>query len=166
MNNQDKIIQMADYKKETTDSNDRVFSETTPNFGGEGVKAEFYVNNAAGQEIGYNIDMANYNEQINELAKNIHELKTQNETLKEQGVMTRWVIGFLVTVFGIITPLLIGAFSSSVQAKYDAINTDVNAKFEIINTQMQSINQRLDYQERLNSIQIQRDVAESINKQK
>lgn len=106
------------------------------------------------EKMEYNNTMTN-NIQINDLVNDVKDLKAQNEVLKEQNVTTRWVIGILVTIFGIVTPLLFNAFSSNVNAKFDSINTEIKA-----------INQRLDYQEKLNSIQIQRDVAIEIKNQK
>ena len=82
------------------------------------------------------------------------ELENDIEDLKVQNNKTRWVIGVLVTLFGIITPLLFTVFSGMVNAKFDAIGTEIKA-----------INQRLDYQEKLNSVQIQRDVVIEVNKQ-
>ena len=102
-------------------------------------------------DMKYNEDM---NNQLQTLLSDVKDLKSQNEILKDQNITTRWVIGFIVTLFGIITPLLFNAFSDSVNSKFDSIGTEIK-----------SINQRLDYQEKLNSIQIQRDVTIEVNKQ-
>lgn len=79
----------------------------------------------------------------------------------------------LLTVIGSVISILIAGFGIaltififSVNSQYGAINDSVNSKFDSIDTKIEAINQRLDYQEKLNSFQIQRDVLKELKLQK
>ena len=79
----------------------------------------------------------------------------------------------LLTVIGSVISILIAGFGIaltififSVNSQYGAINDSVNSKFDSIDTKIEAINQRLDYQEKLNSFQIQRDVVKEFKLQK
>lgn len=161
INNEDnKVIQLSNRNRNSTrtstSTNDFKFSSSS-------VDKDTYIENSDNDtrketietpvKIGYNEDMGN--NKLQDLTKDIQDLKTQNEVLKDQNITTRWIIGILVSIFGIITPILFNSYSNIVNAKFDSINTEIK-----------SINQRLDYQEKLNSVQIQRDVSIEINKQK
>lgn len=145
--NERKVISIFERKNKTT-PNLQEFSKSTPDYDEE---QEFENTLECETKTEYNINMSNNT--LQELSNDIRELKAQNDVLKEQNNTTRWLIGILVTIFGIITPLLFTVYSGM-----------TNAKFETISTKMDAINQRLDYQEKLNSIQIQRDVATEMKK--
>lgn len=145
--NERKVISIFERKNKTT-PNLQEFSKSTPDYDEE---QEFENTLECETKTEYNINMSNNT--LQELSNDIRELKAQNDVLKEQNNTTRWLIGILVTIFGIITPLLFTVYSGM-----------TNAKFETITTKIDAINQRLDYQEKLNSIQIQRDVANEMKK--
>lgn len=145
--NERKVISIFERKNKTT-PNLQEFSKSTPDYDEE---QEFENTLECETKTEYNINMSNNT--LQELSNDVRELKAQNDVLKEQNNTTRWLIGILVTIFGIITPLLFTVYSGM-----------TNAKFETISTKMDAINQRLDYQEKLNSIQIQRDVANEMKK--
>ncbi len=134
-----------------------MFSDSVPDERAD-IKQDFLneslYNNDIQEDMKYN-DIMIKDIQIKDLVDDVRDLKAQNEVLKDQNITTRWVIGILVTVFGIITPLLFNVFASNVNSKFDSISTKIDA-----------INQRLDYQEKLNSMQIQRDVSIEVNKKK
>ena len=65
-----------------------------------------------------------------------------------------------------LTSIALTIFIFSVNSQYGAINDSVNSKFDSIDTKIEAINQRLDYQEKLNSFQIQRDVVKEFKLQK
>lgn len=156
--NSSNVIPFSKNRATSTTTGGHMFSGSLPDNGidinQEYTESSISYGNDNQEKMEYNSAMAN-NTQINDLANDVKGLKAQNEVLKEQNITTRWIIGILVTIFGIVTPLLFNAYSNNVNAKFDSINTEIKA-----------INQRLDYQEKLNSIQIQRDVAVEIKNQK
>lgn len=87
-----------------------------------------------------------------DLKKDIRVTKSAYADVKKELSSTKWALGLLITVFGIITPLLFNMHSESINAKFESINTNINAKFELIE-------QRLDSQKELNQLQIERDVS-------
>lgn len=93
---------------------------------------------------------------INDLIK---KLRAENNAIKSQVESTKWLLTILISVFGIITPLLFTMHSRYIDSKFDAFNTNVNSKFELIQ-------QQLDFQKEINSLQIQRDVSQEFLKQK
>ena len=63
------------------------------------------------------------------------------------------------TVIGLLVTVIIFAINT----QYDAMKDISNSNMDEIRTEIRAINQRLDYQEKLNSLQIERDVNKSIN---
>ena len=92
----------------------------------------------------------------------IKELSTKYQILDNNISNTNKIISIVGTVLG----LILSIFIFSVNAQYSAIKDSSDSKFETIMTEIESINQRLDYQEKLNSVQIQRDVSIEVNKKK
>ena len=71
----------------------------------------------------------------------------------------------IITIVGTVIGLILTVFIFTVTAQYSAIKDSSDSKYESISTEIKAINQRLDYQEKLNAVQIQRDVAVEIKNQ-
>lgn len=118
-------------------------------------------------EIGQNIDMPNTN--CENCRETIQNLSTKYQLLDNNIANTNKILSIVGTVISVLLAgfgIALTIFIFTVNSKYDAINDSVNAKFDSINTEIKAINQRLDYQEKLNTVQIQRDVAIEIKNQK
>ena len=105
--------------------------------------------------------------EIEKLRNTNKEILNKIESIKQENLTTRWLIGILVTLFGIVTPIVLGAYTKAYDSNVKSIETSLDSKFDSIQTQLNAINQRLDYQEKLNTLQIERDVnKEFIKSQK
>lgn len=114
------------------------------------------------QDSGYNDsnnDIKLTSEGVMDINDLIKRLRAENNAIKSQVESTKWLLTILISVFGIITPLLFTMHSRYIDSKFDAFNTNVNSKFELIQ-------QQLDSQKEINSLQIQRDVSQEFLKQK
>ena len=114
------------------------------------------------QDLGYNDsnnDIKLTSEGVMDINDLIKKLRAENNAIKSQVESTKWLLTILISVFGIITPLLFTMHSRYIDSKFDAFNTNVNSKFELIQ-------QQLDSQKEINSLQIQRDVSQEFLKQK
>lgn len=114
------------------------------------------------QDSGYNDsnnDIKLTSEGVMDINDLIKRLRAENTAIKSQVESTKWLLTILISVFGIITPLLFTMHSRYIDSKFDAFNTNVNSKFELIQ-------QQLDSQKEINSLQIQRDVSQEFLKQK
>lgn len=71
-------------------------------------------------------------------------------------------LGIIVTILIFICNVHYNSIKDTTNANMNVIHAEVNS----IKTEIKSINRRLDYQEKLNAVQIQRDVVTEVNKQK
>lgn len=99
---------------------------------------------------------------INDLATKYEILDNNISNTNKILAIIGTVIGILISMFGIALTI----FIFTVNAQYSSINDSVNSKFDSIKTEIKSINQRLDYQEKLNTLEIQKDVAIEVKNQK
>lgn len=93
-----------------------------------------------------------YSENLTQLEKDIIVMKNNISWLSKVFMPT------MVALVAIIVTVMIFGFSST--------NSNTNSKFEIIQTEIQSINNRLDYQEKINNITIENEVRKQITEQK
>lgn len=70
----------------------------------------------------------------------------------------------IIAIIGSVIGLIITVFIFASNSQYTAIKDMNNSNLKEIKTEINAINQRLDYQEKLNSIQIERDVQNQIQK--
>lgn len=85
------------------------------------------------------------------------EIKISN--LEKQITDTKWLLGILITIFGLLVPTLCSMHSRVIDKNFDAYNKEVLAKFEIIQEQLKN-------QKELNSMQIQKEILSEIRKYK
>lgn len=88
------------------------------------------------------------------------DLKTNIQILNSKIENTNKIIGIVGTVIGLLVTVLIFGISTT----YNAIKDINNSNMSEIKTEIKAINQRLDYQEKLNSLQIERDINKEISK--
>jgi len=69
-----------------------------------------------------------------------------------------------VTIAALAIVISIAAWT--IDKSIDAVNSNVNSKFDTISTKIEAINQRLDYQEKLNEKNIQVNVLNELKNQK
>lgn len=105
------------------------------------------------------IDMSNND--CENCKETLSELSTKYQLLDNNISNTNKIITIVGTVIG----LILTVFIFTVTAQYSAIKDSSDSKYESISTEIKAINQRLDYQEKLNAVQIQRDVAVEIKNQ-
>ncbi len=99
----------------------------------------------------------------------VNNLKTELKISNSEIANTNKIIRICGTVGGILIAglgLLITVLIFGINAKYDAIQNINQANMNEIKTEIQAINQRLDYQEKLNSLQIENDINKKIIEQK
>jgi len=160
-------------KKEQNDKESNMFSYKIKNEDDLRGYADFF---GIEEELLFNAipksQLTNYNEinnnyepisevdmKFEELIKLIKTVRAENRVIKTQVETTRWLLTILISVFGIITPLLFTMHSRYIDSKFDAYTTNVNSKFELIQQQLNS-------QKEINSLQIQRDVSQELLKQR
>lgn len=90
-----------------------------------------------------------------ELKKDIRAAKTESMIIKNELTLTKWLLGILITVFGIITPIMFNLHSEKIDAKFQTINT----KYENIINEIRN-------NKDLNQLQIERDVIREVSKYK
>lgn len=106
---------------------------------------------------------SNTNSQRNDMEDNILKKieileKNNIELQKDINWLSKIFLPSMLALGGILVAVFIFGFESTkniIESNYDSINTEIK-----------SINQRLDYQEKLNSLQIEKDVIQNIEKQK
>lgn len=112
----------------------------------------------------YEVEKMNKNSEKQILGDN-NDIRTDITILKSKIENTNKIISIVGSGIGILVTVLIFA----INAKYDAIKEINSSNMNEIRTEIKSINQRLDYQEKLNFLQIERDVnkefIKTINKQ-
>ena len=70
----------------------------------------------------------------------------------------------IIAIIGSVIGLIITVFIFASNSQYTAIKDMNNSNLKEIKTEINAINQRLDYQEKLNSLQIERDVQNQVQK--
>ncbi len=101
----------------------------------------------------------------NHILEEVNHLKTELKISNAEIANTNKIISICGTVVGFLIAglgLLISVLIFGINAKYDAIQDISKANMNEIKSEIQSINQRLDYQERLNSLQIESDINKKI----
>lgn len=101
----------------------------------------------------------------NHILEEINYLKTELKISNTEIVNTNKIISICGTVVGFLIAglgLLISVLIFGINAKYDSIQDISQANMSEIKTEIQAINQRLEYQERLNSLQIESDINKRI----
>lgn len=111
--------------------------------------------NTVPTEIKENYKMENYTNK-NSDGEIINRLNLLENNIKN----TNKIIAIIGSVIGLIITVYIFASNS----QYTAIKDMNNSNLKEIKTEINAINQRLDYQEKLNSLQIERDVRNQIQK--
>ena len=108
------------------------------------------------KDIKYEINIEKGDDEMgdNEVVNLRHEIEKTNLKIDN----TNKIISIVGGVIGVLITVMIFA----INAQFSAINT----KFDAIETSLNAINRRFDYQEKLNELQIQRDVSQEILKQK
>ena len=94
-------------------------------------------------------------DELNTVNLSNEKINIQIESLKDQNNTTRWILGILITLFGIVLPILFNMHAKSIDSQIRTIETKIDSKYELIN-------QQLDTMKELNSMQIQRDVAKEV----
>lgn len=109
------------------------------------------------------ISTNNTNNQRNDMEDNILKKieileKNNIELQKDVNWLSKVFLPSMFALGGILVTVFVFGFESTksiMKSNYDSISTEIK-----------SINQRLDYQEKLNSLQIEKDVIQNIEKQK
>lgn len=86
------------------------------------------------------------------------KLELKISYLEKQINDTKWILGILITIFGLIVPILCNMHSRVIDKMFEAYNKEILSKFEIIQ-------QQLNAQKEINQLQIQKDVAIEIKRQ-
>ena len=94
-------------------------------------------------------------DELNTVNLSNEKINIQIESLKDQNNTTRWVLGILITLFGIVLPILFNMHAKNIDSQIKSIETRIDSKYELINQQLNTMKE-------LNSMQIQRDVAKEI----
>lgn len=67
-----------------------------------------------------------------DIKKDFRQNRNETKFLRNEIKTIKWVLGLMITVFGIFTPLLFSLHSSKIDAKFEAINQKMDAKLEAI----------------------------------
>lgn len=94
-------------------------------------------------------------DELNTVNLSNEKINIQIESLKDQNNTTRWILGILITLFGIVLPILFNMHAKSIDAQIKSIETKIDSKYELINQQLNTMKE-------LNAMQIQRDVAKEV----
>ena len=143
--NKDKIINFEQRRKNTLPTTKESVKTNTTNQ--SSLEYEYIEENFYEDEEMLNVSQDKVTEEINDLRTNIKILNSEIEN-------TNKIIKIVGSVIGLLVTILIFAINT----KYDAIKDINNANMNEIRTEIKSINQRLDYQEKLNALQIERDI--------
>ena len=114
----------------------------------------------------YEVEDMDFSEFSQELFNNYRDIKTENRIINNKIENMKWLLTVLISVFGIITPLLFTIHSRYIDSKFDAYNSSINAYNTNINSKFEIIQQELNTQKEINQLQIQRDVSQEILKYK
>jgi len=146
MNKSNKIVSLQNYKKEFSEtmntSDRRNFSSSVPG-------------------NSYNIE--NDNSITDYSLQSYNDKKEEN--MKETFISEKTINMFLGTIAVTIAVLavIISIAAWTIDKSIDSVNSNVNSKFDSISTEIKAINQRLDYQEKMNTIMIENEVNKKVN---
>lgn len=101
-------------------------------------------------------------EDYNHLLNEIKDIKTENKITNARIDNTNRIISIVGGLIGLVLTVFI--FTSNSQ--YNTIKDMNNSNMQAIQTEIRAINQRLDYQEKLNSLDIKNQVQTEIKNQK
>ena len=101
-------------------------------------------------------------ERYTTIINEIENLKNENKISNNKIETTNKIITILGTVIGLILTTLIFTINS----QYNAIKDMNSSNLQTIQTEIKAINQRLDYQEKLNHLDIQNEVNNAIKNKK
>ena len=101
----------------------------------------------------------------------IQELKvsgklTEGElkNLRNENNIIKWLISILLAAISVLLPIFLTNFTQHIEKTHEVYHSQVQLNQNTILEQIKNINQRMDYQEKLNIMQIQRDVAIEVKK--
>lgn len=86
--------------------------------------------------------------------------------MKEKNIIPEKTINIFLTTIAVtiaVLAIIISIAAWTIDKSIDALNSNVNSKFDSISTEIKAINQRLDYQEKMNSLMIENEVNKNIN---
>ena len=96
----------------------------------------------------------------NNLLYEIKDLKAENKITNSRIDNTNKVIAIVGGLIGLVLTVFIFASNS----QYNAIKDINNSNMKSIQTEIKAINQRLDYQEQLNNLNIQNQVQKELKR--
>lgn len=147
MSESNKIISFQQYK--------RGFSETMSTHDKRNFSSSIPGNS-------YNVQDDNCVAEKNNLSCN----ENNEEIMKEKTIISEKAINtFLATIAVTIAVLaiIISIAAWTIDKSIDSVNSNVNSKFDSISTEIKAINQRLDYQEKMNALMIESEVNKKVN---
>lgn len=93
-----------------------------------------------------------------EILEIYRDLKAENRIINNKIETTKWLLTILITIFGIVTPLMFSLHARSIDAKFDTINANIKTNQQELFNEIKLLRNDFQNLKELNKVEIEKEV--------